>query len=212
MRRSRRRKGSSRSSKRYPQPLNSRTSVDHIEEATQPYSRLQKIKGSRMHLRHQEANPLSSPEAGSSKTARISRSPSASVIKEKNQADDVEEAKSSRRHSKKRRMHSLAAEEAEQSNSVENVISTTKGSRSERSSSTSSDTRARLQALEEENARLQKEVISKNGLLEKQRETISYIYGQCSCTVCMELVWRPHVLSPCGHVFCARCLIAWFTK
>ncbi|PWN34406.1 uncharacterized protein FA14DRAFT_72172 [Meira miltonrushii] len=30
--------------------------------------------------------------------------------------------------------------------------------------------------------------------------------------VCLELAYRPHVLSPCGHVFCARCHVLWFKK
>lgn len=211
VRRSRRRKGTSRNSKRYPQPLSSRTSVDRIEEATQAYPTPKKIIGSKMKLRHQEASPLSPPEAGSTKAAGSLRSPVASALKKENRSEDVQEADTSRRLSKKRKIQTLA-EQAEEMNTAESSHSVTNGSGSDKMYSPSSDTEARLQALEQENARLQKEVVSKIGLLEKQRETISYIYGQCTCTVCMELVWRPHVLSPCGHVFCARCLIAWFTK
>jgi hypothetical protein len=71
---------------------------------------------------------------------------------------------------------------------------------------------AQVKALQLENARLQEEIEKKDAIMSIQRNTISYFYGQCTCTICMELVWRPHVLSPCGHVFCARCLVAWFTK
>ncbi|PWN34392.1 uncharacterized protein FA14DRAFT_181018 [Meira miltonrushii] len=43
-------------------------------------------------------------------------------------------------------------------------------------------------------------------------DTISQLHSQCACTVCLELAYRPHVLSPCGHVFCARCLVLWFKE
>ncbi|UZJ54770.1 hypothetical protein CBS101457_004090 [Exobasidium rhododendri] len=69
-----------------------------------------------------------------------------------------------------------------------------------------------IEALQLENARLQEEIGMKDSVMSLQRDTISAFYGQCTCTICMELVWRPHVLSPCGHMFCARCLVAWFTK
>jgi hypothetical protein len=71
---------------------------------------------------------------------------------------------------------------------------------------------AQIKALQVENARLELEIALKDDVVNVQRETIAYFYGQCTCTICMELVWRPHVLSPCGHVFCAHCLVAWFTK
>ena len=74
------------------------------------------------------------------------------------------------------------------------------------------DSMAQVASLREENARLQKEIAAKDGALATQRDTISFFYGQCTCTICLELVWRPQVLSPCGHVFCAHCLIAWFSK
>jgi hypothetical protein len=71
---------------------------------------------------------------------------------------------------------------------------------------------AQIQALQEENRQLQSQLALKDSIMNLQKETISFIYGQCTCMICMELVWRPHVLSPCGHIFCARCLVAWFSK
>lgn len=71
---------------------------------------------------------------------------------------------------------------------------------------------AELEAVKAENARLQMQVNTYEGVISGQKSTISHFYGQCSCTICMELVWRPHVLVPCGHLFCAHCLIDWFQR
>ncbi|KAN0059651.1 E3 ubiquitin ligase [Thecaphora frezii] len=59
---------------------------------------------------------------------------------------------------------------------------------------------------------LKKELATKNELITSQRSTISHIYHQCTCTICLELVWRPFILAPCGHTFCVVCLKSWFTK
>lgn len=124
-----------------------------------------------------------------------------------------------RKQSKKRKVGSAIAETEERGTGIHSgpkrtPRATSASSKAKVISQTPSidPTHAEMQVLRKENARLQKEVESKDAALNAQKETISYIYGQCTCTVCMELVWRPHVLSPCGHVFCARCLVAWFTK
>ena len=41
--------------------------------------------------------------------------------------------------------------------------------------------------------RLKKELTHKNQLIEKQSCTISHIYQECTCTICLELVWRPYM-------------------
>ncbi|CAO1625879.1 unnamed protein product [Parajaminaea phylloscopi] len=60
--------------------------------------------------------------------------------------------------------------------------------------------------------RLIKEKASKNDLLEAQRSALTYIYDQASCHICLDLAWRPHALTPCGHIFCITCLLSWFTQ
>ncbi|CEH16983.1 E3 UBIQUITIN-PROTEIN LIGASE TRIM71 [Ceraceosorus bombacis] len=58
--------------------------------------------------------------------------------------------------------------------------------------------------------RAEKEIESKNKFIEASRSIIENIHSMCTCTICLDLAWRPHVLTPCGHTFCARCLVGWF--
>ncbi|SHO80023.1 Similar to S.cerevisiae protein PSH1 (E3 ubiquitin ligase targeting centromere-binding protein Cse4p) [Malassezia sympodialis ATCC 42132] len=41
--------------------------------------------------------------------------------------------------------------------------------------------------------------------------TLKTIEQGLLCGVCMELYDRPCALSPCGHIFCAECLVSWFS-
>lgn len=52
----------------------------------------------------------------------------------------------------------------------------------------------------------------REAIIERQRSALTYLHGQVTCNICFELVWRPQVLSPCGHTFCARCLLDWFQR
>lgn len=78
--------------------------------------------------------------------------------------------------------------------------------------SVTSELKFKLKVAEKERAALQAKTELQEAKLSAQSETISQIHSQCACTVCLELAYRPHVLSPCGHVFCARCLVLWFKK
>ncbi|KAI0077758.1 hypothetical protein K474DRAFT_1661361 [Panus rudis PR-1116 ss-1] len=44
----------------------------------------------------------------------------------------------------------------------------------------------------------------------KSDEVISTIEGHMNCLICMDILCRPHGLSPCGHVLCQGCLQEWF--
>ncbi|KZT09831.1 uncharacterized protein LAESUDRAFT_721985 [Laetiporus sulphureus 93-53] len=44
----------------------------------------------------------------------------------------------------------------------------------------------------------------------KSEELVSNIETNLTCQICMDLLSRPHGLSPCGHVLCQRCLQEWF--
>jgi hypothetical protein len=209
-RQSKRRKGSKGPRK----PSQSRASIEEVEDPIQAVP-LERTHRSKKLIRHQDAHsPVASPspEAEGSRAASSSRSPTETTTGKRNYGKD--HATPLRKHSKKRKASAEAATMSSKELSLadETEVDRAVSLQANDAALLQSTSRAHIEALEQENARLQKELASKDGALEKQRQTISYVYGQCTCTVCMELAWRPHVLSPCGHVFCARCLVAWFTK
>lgn len=55
-------------------------------------------------------------------------------------------------------------------------------------------------------------LLLQNDVIESQRSALTCLYEQASCHVCLDLAWRPHVLNPCGHTFCAPCLVGWFKQ
>ncbi|KAJ7663838.1 hypothetical protein DFH06DRAFT_986592 [Mycena polygramma] len=44
----------------------------------------------------------------------------------------------------------------------------------------------------------------------KSEELLQTIESSLQCQICIELVSKPNVLAPCGHVFCLECLQQWF--
>ncbi|KAF8449328.1 hypothetical protein L210DRAFT_3440207 [Boletus edulis BED1] len=46
----------------------------------------------------------------------------------------------------------------------------------------------------------------------KSDEAITTIESNSQCQICMELLYRPYALSPCGHILCVTCLQEWFRK
>ncbi|KAF9219716.1 hypothetical protein BS17DRAFT_804240 [Gyrodon lividus] len=43
-------------------------------------------------------------------------------------------------------------------------------------------------------------------------EVITTVESNTQCQICMELLFKPYVLSPCGHVHCVTCLQEWFRQ
>ncbi|KAF8323924.1 hypothetical protein DL93DRAFT_2162030 [Clavulina sp. PMI_390] len=58
----------------------------------------------------------------------------------------------------------------------------------------------------------QKELDSKNELLKKQSATIQTLQSVLQCSICLDLLWSPYSLTPCGHVACENCLVQWFSQ
>ncbi|KAF7982807.1 hypothetical protein HWV62_25735 [Athelia sp. TMB] len=65
--------------------------------------------------------------------------------------------------------------------------------------------------VEEELARLTRELAFKNSLLEKHENLIAQTQQSIICQVCLELLHKPYALAPCGHLACHECLVSWFT-
>ncbi|KAF9820837.1 hypothetical protein IEO21_01064 [Rhodonia placenta] len=47
-------------------------------------------------------------------------------------------------------------------------------------------------------------------LTKKSDEIVANVETNLTCQICMDLLSRPHGLSPCGHVLCQGCLQEWF--
>ncbi|KAG5720182.1 hypothetical protein E4T56_gene3270 [Termitomyces sp. T112] len=48
--------------------------------------------------------------------------------------------------------------------------------------------------------------------IEKREELIMTIETSLQCQICMDLIYQPYALSPCGHILCLHCLQEWFRK
>ncbi|KAF7309478.1 RING finger domain protein [Mycena indigotica] len=46
--------------------------------------------------------------------------------------------------------------------------------------------------------------------LSKNEQLVQTIESSLQCQICIELLSRPHLLVPCGHIFCSGCLEQWF--
>ncbi|KAF9244134.1 hypothetical protein BU15DRAFT_71700 [Melanogaster broomeanus] len=46
----------------------------------------------------------------------------------------------------------------------------------------------------------------------KSDELITTVESNTQCQICMELLFKPYGLSPCGHILCVACLQEWFRK
>ncbi|KAH7908616.1 hypothetical protein BJ138DRAFT_1128303 [Hygrophoropsis aurantiaca] len=46
----------------------------------------------------------------------------------------------------------------------------------------------------------------------KSEEVLDTIETNTQCQICMDLLFKPYALSPCGHVLCLICLQSWFRR
>ncbi|KAJ8521527.1 hypothetical protein ONZ45_g1804 [Pleurotus djamor] len=61
-------------------------------------------------------------------------------------------------------------------------------------------------------ARLGRELEEKKKLLALHTNTINSITNSLTCQICVDLMHRPFLLTPCGHLACYTCLLRWFTE
>ncbi|KAG7444456.1 uncharacterized protein BT62DRAFT_244773 [Guyanagaster necrorhizus] len=47
---------------------------------------------------------------------------------------------------------------------------------------------------------------------QQKDEILNAIETSLQCQICMELLFKPYALSPCGHILCLSCLQEWFRK
>ncbi|KXN85610.1 hypothetical protein AN958_11099 [Leucoagaricus sp. SymC.cos] len=49
-------------------------------------------------------------------------------------------------------------------------------------------------------------------LVSRHEDNLSHLQQSLTCEICLDLLYKPFALSPCGHVACYMCLIRWFTS
>ncbi|KAF9011900.1 hypothetical protein BDQ17DRAFT_1345086 [Cyathus striatus] len=59
--------------------------------------------------------------------------------------------------------------------------------------------------------RLKEELAQKSALLSRHQSNLSSLQQSLTCEICLDLLYKPFALSPCGHVACHPCLVRWFT-
>ncbi|KAJ7230521.1 hypothetical protein GGX14DRAFT_411083 [Mycena pura] len=70
----------------------------------------------------------------------------------------------------------------------------------------------RTQVATEKNTRDEQEkaLATVSSKLQKNEELLQTIESTFQCQICIELLLKPNLLVPCGHIFCLGCLQQWF--
>ncbi|KAF5352047.1 hypothetical protein D9758_009409 [Tetrapyrgos nigripes] len=48
--------------------------------------------------------------------------------------------------------------------------------------------------------------------LRKHERAMATVQQSLMCQICLDLLYKPYALAPCGHITCHSCLVAWFTS
>ncbi|KAH7337694.1 hypothetical protein B0J17DRAFT_663840 [Rhizoctonia solani] len=68
------------------------------------------------------------------------------------------------------------------------------------------------QQLHQEIERLRSQLEQKDQVITGQESTIETVKNCVFCPICLDPLWKPFVVIPCGHMACQGCLISWFTS
>ncbi|KAF7293000.1 RING-type domain-containing protein [Mycena indigotica] len=60
-------------------------------------------------------------------------------------------------------------------------------------------------------ARLNQEFKAQSAVLKKHELLLAQLVQSLTCQICLDALYKPYSLSPCGHVVCYNCLVQWFT-
>ncbi|KAF9494342.1 hypothetical protein BDN71DRAFT_996608 [Pleurotus eryngii] len=61
-------------------------------------------------------------------------------------------------------------------------------------------------------ARLGRELEGNKKLLSAHKNTLASLTNSLTCQICVDLMHKPYLLTPCGHLACHNCLVRWFTE
>ncbi|KAE8270170.1 hypothetical protein A4X09_0g2185 [Tilletia walkeri] len=59
---------------------------------------------------------------------------------------------------------------------------------------------------------LQRRLDASERVAASQTRVLSGLYERCSCDVCFDLMTRPCIVAPCGHMACRECLVAYWKQ
>lgn len=59
-------------------------------------------------------------------------------------------------------------------------------------------------------SQLTKELAEKSELLAAHQSVLNNICQGLTCQICLDVMYKPYALAPCGHVACYDCLVQWF--
>ncbi|KIJ16328.1 hypothetical protein PAXINDRAFT_180232 [Paxillus involutus ATCC 200175] len=65
-------------------------------------------------------------------------------------------------------------------------------------------------SLEDTVAQLTQELKFKNDLIASHRTLLNQVQQAVTCQICLDLMYKPYALAPCGHLACYSCLVQWF--
>ncbi|CAE6457499.1 unnamed protein product [Rhizoctonia solani] len=66
--------------------------------------------------------------------------------------------------------------------------------------------------LQEEIQYLRSQLEQKDQVISRHESTIEIVQSCVYCPICLDPLWRPFVVVPCGHMACQGCLVSWFTS
>ncbi|KAF9078527.1 hypothetical protein BDP27DRAFT_1356380 [Rhodocollybia butyracea] len=49
-------------------------------------------------------------------------------------------------------------------------------------------------------------------LIDKHENAMSQIQQNITCQICLDLLYKPFAIAPCGHIACYSCLMSWFSR
>ncbi|KAL0571829.1 E3 ubiquitin ligase [Marasmius crinis-equi] len=59
---------------------------------------------------------------------------------------------------------------------------------------------------------LNNELEVKSSLVQQHEKALSQVQHNITCQICLDLLYKPYALAPCGHTACHSCLVSWFTS
>ncbi|KAJ3844648.1 hypothetical protein EV361DRAFT_947731 [Lentinula raphanica] len=100
-----------------------------------------------------------------------------------------------------------------------NPIQETRQSQSELPPATSTDakpddtiTPIAPDARSNEIEKLNVDVATKAALIRAHENAMSQVQQNITCQICLDLLYKPYALAPCGHIACYSCLVSWFSR